>query len=328
MPTNALISIIVPVYNVEAYLPYCLDSISKQTYSNFEAILVDDGSTDSSGAICDEYSKKDNRFVVIHQENQWLSGARNTGLSAAKGDFFCFVDSDDYIHPCYLEILHDTLEQTGCDVAMINGHKTAKLNNFHEISIKKPVIIHQEELMYNAFNRWSNIVWNKLYRSHLKNIRFNTVVSEDFDYTIRLYLSIKKMAYVDTKLYYYVIRPGSITHNGLCQAKKYIDHVNDFMNCLSYIPEDKLLYQGYCIRRLIKIYLNAIYRAKGTNMEHYAHEQLDGTKEVIKKLLAQTPFIPFYEKVYMKLFIKHPSTYVLFRWTANKHYRLQQLISR
>ena len=318
MPTNALISIIVPVYNVEAYLPYCLDSISKQTYSNFEAIMVDDGSTDSSGAICEEYSKKDNRFVTIHQENQWLSGARNTGLSAAKGDFFCFVDSDDYIHPYYLEILHDALELTGCDVAMVNGLKTAKLNNFHEISRKKPVIIHQEELMYNAFNRWSNVVWGKLYRRHLEKIRFNTVVSEDFDYTIRLYLSIKKMAYVDTKLYYYVIRPGSITHNVPYQAKKYIDHVNDFMNCLSYIPEDKLLYQGYCIRRLIKIYLNAIYRAKGTNMERYAHEQLDGTKEVIKKHLVKASSIPLYEKVYLRLFLICPSAYAIYRLVREK----------
>ena len=126
MQNDSLISIIVPVYNVESYLPYCLESISNQTYTHFEAILVDDGSTDTSGVICDDYCKKDTRFTVIHQENQWLSGARNTGLSAAKGDFFCFVDSDDYIHPRYLEVLYNALEQTGCDVAMVGRKSTLK----------------------------------------------------------------------------------------------------------------------------------------------------------------------------------------------------------
>ena len=228
------------------------------------------------------------------------------------------MDSDDYIHPCYLEVLHDALEQTGCDVAMANNHKTTKLNIFHDISHKEPFIIHQDELIYNSFNHWSNVVWNKLYRSHLKDIRFNTVVSEDFDYTIRIYLRINQLACVDNKLYYYVLRTGSITHDGALQIKKYIDHVNDFMKILSYIPEDKPQYLGYSIRRLIKNYLNAFYQAKGTDMEPYAHEQLDGTKDDIKKLLAKDSFIPFHEKAYMKLFMKYPSTYALFRWTVDK----------
>ena len=98
-----LISIIVPVYNVEEYLPECLDSIINQTYSNFEAILVDDGSTDASGAICDDYCLKDRRFRVIHQKNAGLGFARNTGLDNAAGMYVQFVDSDDTVLPDMLE---------------------------------------------------------------------------------------------------------------------------------------------------------------------------------------------------------------------------------
>ena len=99
------ISVIVPVYKVEAYLQECVDSILAQTFEDFELILVDDGSPDNCGAICDAYAGKDSRVKVIHQENQGLSGARNTGIEASKGEFLTFVDSDDMVSPQYLEVL-------------------------------------------------------------------------------------------------------------------------------------------------------------------------------------------------------------------------------
>lgn len=110
MNPNPLISIIIPVYNVEDYIRPCLDSILAQTYTNFEAILVDDGSKDGSGRICDEYAEKDSRFIVVHKENGGVSSARNKGLEIAKGEYIAFVDSDDWIENNYLTIILNEIE--------------------------------------------------------------------------------------------------------------------------------------------------------------------------------------------------------------------------
>ena len=107
---SPIISVIVPVYNVEQYLPHCIDSILTQTFTDFEVLLIDDGSTDNSGRICDEYAKKDNRIRVFHKENGGVSSARNVGLDNAEGEFLGFVDGDDILSPVYLMILLKALE--------------------------------------------------------------------------------------------------------------------------------------------------------------------------------------------------------------------------
>ena len=112
-----LISIIVPVYQVEAYLDRCVASLLAQTYVNLEIILVDDGSPDRCPAICDMYAQKDSRVRVIHQENAGLSGARNAGIEVAKGEYLAFVDSDDYVSENFIRVLYDLLKETGCAVS-------------------------------------------------------------------------------------------------------------------------------------------------------------------------------------------------------------------
>ena len=118
--TSEKISIIVPVYNVEPYIGKCLDSILEQTYSNYEVLLIDDGSTDNSGVICDEYSALDGRFRVFHQKNSGVSAARNFALIRSEGAYIMFVDSDDFIHPQMLEILYTNLNSGEYDFAMCN----------------------------------------------------------------------------------------------------------------------------------------------------------------------------------------------------------------
>ena len=113
-----LISVIVPIYKVEHYLPKCIDSIIHQTYQNLEIILVDDGSPDNCPEICDEYAKRDKRIKVVHQENGGLSAARNSGVEMANGEFLCFVDSDDYIHPKMYEILYKNLKKFKADISI------------------------------------------------------------------------------------------------------------------------------------------------------------------------------------------------------------------
>ena len=112
------VSIIVPVYNVEKYLEKCLDSIVKQTYENIEIILVDDGSTDKSGTILDQYAEMDNRISVIHKKNEGVSTARNTGIEAARGEYICFADADDYLMPDYVEYLLTLAVDKNADIAM------------------------------------------------------------------------------------------------------------------------------------------------------------------------------------------------------------------
>ena len=113
-----LISVIIPVFHVEAYLRRCLDSVLDQTYENMEIILVDDGSDDGCPAICDEYARMDSRVKVIHQKNAGLSGARNTGIDQAEGRYLAFVDSDDYLVPEFLERLHEACAETGSDMSV------------------------------------------------------------------------------------------------------------------------------------------------------------------------------------------------------------------
>ena len=110
------VSVLIPVYNVERYLPRCLDSVLAQTWTDYECIVVDDGSTDNSGSICDEYARKDSRFIVIHKENGGLSSARNAAMKISSGEFLCFIDSDDYVLPNFLERLFEIQLQTKADI--------------------------------------------------------------------------------------------------------------------------------------------------------------------------------------------------------------------
>ena len=120
MKNNDLISVIIPIYNVEKFLSFCIDSIVNQTYKNLEIILVDDGSTDNSGKICDEYALKDNRIKVMHKQNGGVSSARNVGLNIAKGKYIGFVDSDDYVENDMFEILHNLIIKNNVDISCCN----------------------------------------------------------------------------------------------------------------------------------------------------------------------------------------------------------------
>ena len=136
------LSIIVPVYNVEKYLEDCVESLLNQTYQNYEIILVDDGSTDTSGQICDEYSG-DSRIHVIHKANEGAGAARNTGIEIATGDYITFIDSDDYIAGCYLERMVQTAEQTGSDIVQcgyLYGDEAAYSFRKESEQVIKPVI--------------------------------------------------------------------------------------------------------------------------------------------------------------------------------------------
>ena len=183
--TNKKVSIIVPVYNVEEYLNKCVDSIINQTYKNIEVILINDGSKDSSGEICDTYAKKDSRVKVIHKENGGVSSARNKGLEASTGDFIMFVDSDDWIEVEAITSLMKIQNRNNYDVIMFGAYrenlileKTTKTNlieqsfeNIDEINEVLPKLIRQEKI---------NSLWSKIYKSSVikdNRISFNESLS-------------------------------------------------------------------------------------------------------------------------------------------------------
>ncbi|GHU72400.1 hypothetical protein FACS189450_10130 [Spirochaetia bacterium] len=159
----SIISIIVPVYKVEKYLRRCLDSIIEQTFIGFECILVDDGSPDGCPAICDEYAKKDSRFVVIHQANTGVSAARNAGLDIARGDWIWFVDSDDWLEPNALETLYAKQQETGADIVI--GGSYWHFN--HRTVTKMPKIDAGKDILVNFFIYDYGHLWDKLYKKNL-----------------------------------------------------------------------------------------------------------------------------------------------------------------
>lgn len=228
---KVLISIIVPVYKVERYLKRCIDSILNQTFSDFELILVDDGSPDNSGKICDEYETKDTRIRVIHKTNGGLSEARNYGIDCARGDYLCFIDSDDFVHCQYLEILYSILENSGADMSICGYslyHDSDTLNT-EKYGLDIPYKEFSDELLYDEpfiNHKWTNLVcaWNKLYHRDLfKEIRYpvGKIHEDNFTY-YKLMDKAKKVVYTDEKLYYYYMSENSISRSGFTDKRLHI----------------------------------------------------------------------------------------------------------
>ena len=212
-----LVSIIVPVYNVELYIRECIDSLICQTYKNIEIIIVDDGSTDSSKTICDEFAKKDDRVIVLHKDNGGLSDARNFGMKYAKGDYISFVDSDDFVDNKFISFLMEKMIKFNANISACSfvdyysdNHKVLKCKKNIEKYYSK-----EEAFKYlNIEGYFSDSVCNKLFRRDLfEEIKFP--VSKKYEDRRTIYKLIEKsenICYSSTPLYYYRQREKSIIH--------------------------------------------------------------------------------------------------------------------
>ena len=210
-----LISVIVPIYQVEPYLDRCVKSIVNQTYKNIEIILVNDGSPDGCPAICDAWAERDSRINVIHKENGGLSDARNAGLAVAAGELISFIDSDDWIEPDFLTALYDAMEQTSAEIAECATTYAAEDGTAIRI---------REETLPSPLDRMEALrrlvledgvyqtVWNKLYRRKvIQDVPFAVgKYNEDEFWTYQVFDRIKKLAIVETPLYNYLQRGTSI----------------------------------------------------------------------------------------------------------------------
>lgn len=247
-----LVSIIVPVYNAEQYLRYCIDSILGQSYTNLEVILVDDGATDNSSAICDEYAARDSRVVVIHQENGGIAKAQNTGLDATHGEYIAFADNDDILDRRNIEYLFHALQNTGADMSKARWHQfgVSQLDDVaaeaavgaaepSKITVfKKPLHVYQTvfckslRMLGDLFGRntearyFNEANWCRLYKRELwDGIRFpEGMYAQDVMVAGELYLRMDKVADINVNLYNWLQSAGSVTHQER-SANYYHDNV-------------------------------------------------------------------------------------------------------
>ena len=308
-----MISIIVPVYNIEDYLRRCLDSILTSTYKDYELILVDDGSTDSSGLICDEYAERDKRISVIHQKNKGLSPARNSGLKRSKGDYILMIDGDDCIHMQMIEILYKSITSGDYDFSMCLYQP---INNIEIIDPVRTVTIDENRLQpmsqndclrYLYLNRSTYdyfVVWNKLYRRELlKGIFFNHDASQDTEFNNKVYQRVKKAVCYREQLYFYIKRSGSFQNRPISQ--RFFDPILTVEDCLKVIPEDYSLYRAYCLRYLYKIIISKGFVASQTSLYPNVERLIKSVRERTIREFKRNKNIPFFEKHLYILLSRH-----------------------
>lgn len=262
---SKIISIIVPIYKVEKYLDRCINSILNQTFKDFELILVDDGSPDRCGDICEKYAKKDKRIKVIHKENGGLSDARNAGLDIATGKFIGFIDSDDFIHKDMYMVLYDAIIKSKSDISQCKFKYFSK-----EDELNKNIINDRKYEIYNNINAIEEIidnknlntnVWNKLYKRELFNdIRFpKGKIHEDEFVTYKVFYRAKTVSYVNKELYYYFSNDTGIMKNLNINSKfDWIEAIEERNEFLLSIKEKSLFNKSnsYLFFNLIKIRYN------------------------------------------------------------------------
>ena len=283
-----LISIIVPVYKVENYLKRCLDSVISQTYKNIEIILVDDGSPDNSGNICEEYALKDSRIKVIHKKNGGLSDARNAGLQIATGDYIGFVDSDDYIENDMFETMINLAKMYNAEISIVsyNEWKNGKiLNNMNsgELDLYNKVEAIKELLVDSKIQSY---MWNKLFKKDLfKNIEFPVGKNfEDIATTLKIFEKCDKVVRLEAAKYNYVRRDDSIIGNR--SYKTYNDYLDVILDKYLYLfnkyPEIEEYNAYNFIINMIWVYTIIVYYNIEELFEKYGEYY-----ELLKKLVAK-----------------------------------------
>lgn len=286
-----MISIIVPVYKVEKYLPKCVESLMNQTFKDIEIILVDDGSPDRCPQICDEYAAKDGRIVVIHQPNNGVSAARNAGLDVAKGEMIGFVDPDDWVSPDMYEDMLNAMNRfdaelvvCGYDYYFENGEVDEK----RKYMVKNNELISQKELLKRFADMPPTVrhgVWNKLFRSEIvRSMRFMVGLhsSEDVYFLNEYSLRIKNAVVVHKPHYKNLVRSGSATHGGLSidsLADSFKAHDRMYNTAISLFPDLK----NHCLAFLLDVCLLKFDEAKKKCELLSAYEQKK-SKEKLREM--------------------------------------------
>ena len=258
-----MVSVIVSVYNLERYIERCVESLREQTFTDYEIVLVDDGSTDSSGAICDEFARMDARITVIHRINGGLSAARNTGLDYAKGEYVLFVDGDDYAEPGYIKRLYEAMIATDADIVLCNYFyrddegELVNRTNYTYVAESGPFHNLQALCLFEdqQYGTFFDVVWNKLFRKALfDGIRFPEGISlvEDISIMPELYYRAGRIFVIGDKLYNYIYRQSSLS-NGTYEKEE------DYRLRKPMMEERLEKYIAWEIKELILMHLIHLY---------------------------------------------------------------------
>ena len=277
-----MISIIVPIYNVEKYLSKCIDSILAQTYNDIEVILVDDGSPDNCPMICDEYAQKDNRVIVIHQKNAGVSAARNAGLKVAQGEYIGFVDADDYINENMYSEMISAFQKYSVELAICGYNYVNENGDINrEYNCSDVEVVNQYCVYYRYFDIPPTIrlgVCNKLFkRNLLMNLLFSESIkgAEDAEFLAAYISKIKNAAIIHKPLYFNCERTGSATRGGL-KADAVLPALDIYYtaktSAINNYPEISNHAQAYCLDACL------------LNYEVYCKKNISENKSVIKQI--------------------------------------------
>lgn len=300
------VSVIVPVYNVQSYLPFCIESILKQSFTDIEVLLVDDGSTDESAKLCDAWAERDSRVQVIHKDNGGLSSARNAGLEVARGRYIAFVDADDTIHPQMFEILYEAIKETDTKLAICNFVQTTEpIVQWPELQKRHPTKTVTRDDIFRSITVEYVVAWNKLYHQSLfKDIRYPIGrYHEDEFVAHQIFWLTDTVAFVDVPLYGYLQRAGSIT---ACQMnERYIDALDAFRGRIDFcIQKSKLSYAIFSIDSLLGLYEHFL-----KEMSPKARQEKVLADEMLKDYKQYAGYMLAVQKKYWKWLRKNPVTY-------------------
>lgn len=278
---NETISVIVPVYNVEKYLRRCVESLLKQTFSDIEIILVNDGSTDDSGNICDELARVDERIKDIHQMNQGASMARRNGIAAAKGEYLAFVDSDDYVEPQYLQSMYDALKKENTEVAACGMvmHKESEIVSIIEDVLS--ICLTQKEVMKRFFKYEFWGFWGGLYKREMFEELYFPIATVNEDYVVKLQMfsKVDKMANVPAQLYHYISHENSLSHQKL--TKRAFEEFDNKLWAYNYCKQNFKEYTKHAEAQVAETCVKLMSKLKENNYP----SDFAGYKENIKKFI-------------------------------------------
>lgn len=315
---SRLISIIVPIYNVEKYLKECIDGILKQTYTNIEIILVDDGSPDNCGKICDNYKQVDKRIKVIHKNNGGLSEARNYGIKEATGDFLLFVDSDDFIAENTCEVLINNIQKYNADIAICNFYYIFKNKRtiINKMSTEKEIqVLEKNNIIREYFLNYSvdlNVAWNKLYKKDIfkgKNAILFPLgkLHEDTYIMYKIYYNLNRLVRINKPFYYYRQRKNSIV--GTFSKKNVEDimgYIKDYYIFSKNVDEDlKQMIQVECIKQYIGCIRRSIKANIFNDIKYLIYNMrnivINNTKKIFNNKYANIKIKKYYLLIKLKI---------------------------
>ena len=312
-----MISVIVPVYNAEKYLARCIESLLGQTHREIELILVDDGSGDASGGICDGFAARDARGRVIHKENAGVSAARNDGIEAARGEFIAFCDNDDFYAPAMLERLLGMCVEYDCDIAQC-GLRKGTAESLDTPTLQQVTTMTGREMLESFYTRASIYIWDKLYRREVwADVRFPVGSYTDEDQWVVHHLlgAARRIASTSEALYYHYIHPASVMNRGfdVRWATGAMDDRLDFAR------SEKLprLYAETMVRRLYKerylLVMNRRYNGDTESRRAFATEHSALLRRYYREAMAADD-VSFKEKIFMTMCRFTPPLYDLYNW--------------